>query len=174
KDDAGNMGSDASDANFTIMRPANADTQSPTVAITAPTAGSTLQAGATVTISFRSSDNVGVTSHNIAFAGDGSNFNTSLVSGLAGNVQSFQFKVPSVSTTSGAIRVQALDAAGNVGMAVVGQLTINVDSQKPIVTVTSPKDKDKLKGGQPFTVTFTSSDDVGVVSHEIQLSQDGG
>jgi hypothetical protein len=174
KDAAGNTAFDDSDANFTIMRSANADTVNPTVTISAPTAGSTLNANAMTTVSFTSTDNVGVVSHNVLFASNGTDFTTTLATGLAGTATSFQFRVPAVASTTAAIRVEAVDAAGNKGTATVSNLTVRNDSTKPTVTVTSPKAKDKPKRNTQITVSFTSSDDVGVASHEIQLSRDNG
>lgn len=174
KDAGGNMASDASDANFIIRKPTVADTMPPTVNITAPAAGATLNGGSTTAINFTSTDNVGVSSHNIQFASDGTNFNTTVATGLSGTANSFQFTVPTTASTNAAIRVQAIDSSGNIGSATVGMLKIVSDTVKPTVTVTAPKTKDKLKGGQPFSVTFTSSDNTAVVSHEIQLSKDNG
>ncbi|MEW6732551.1 MAG: hypothetical protein AB1489_14575 [Acidobacteriota bacterium] len=174
KDAAGNMANDVSDADFTIKKADGADSQPPTVSITAPGAGQTLTGGAMATVTFTSSDNVAVASHSIALATDGTNFTTTLAASIPGNVQSFQFTVPKVNTTMAAIRVQARDAAGNVGEAISNTFTINTDAVKPTVKVISPNGKEKLKGGSAVNVQFMSSDDTGVVSHEIQLSQDGG
>jgi hypothetical protein len=174
KDAGGNMGSDTSDGNFTIKKSANADTNPPMVRVTAPSAGQTLVGGASATVSFTSTDDVGVVGHNIALAIDGMNFTTTLATGIAGNAQTFQFTVPKINSSTATIRVQALDAAGNVGSAISNAFTIKVDTQAPMVRVTSPNGKEKLKGNMTFNVTFTSSDDVSIASHEIQLSIDNG
>jgi hypothetical protein len=175
KDGSGNAAFDDSDANFTIMRSATADTVAPTVTITAPAAGASLNANAMATVSFTSTDNIGVASHNVLFSSNGTDFTTTLATGLSGTQTSFQFRVPAVASTTAAIRVEAVDAAGNKGQATVGSLRIVNDTTKPTVTVTAPTTKQKTKKGQPFTVTFTSRDDSGsIASHEIQLSRDSG
>lgn len=174
KDAAGNMGMDTSDANFTIKKSNAADNQAPIVSITNPKPGDNLNAGTTITVNFTSSDNFGVMSHNIDFAADGVNFTAPLASGLSGTATSASVKLPSAGSATAAIRVQAVDAAGNVGTAIVGQLNVVSDTQAPTVTVTAPAAKAKLKGGQAFSVTFTSTDNTGVVSHDVLLSMDGG
>ncbi|MBX7221530.1 MAG: hypothetical protein K1Y36_16385, partial [Blastocatellia bacterium] len=176
KDSGGNSASDTSDADFTIVKSDNVDSVAPTVSVTAPTAGTSLTGGTKSTARFTSTDNVGVVSHAIAFASDGTNFTTTLASGLPGTANSFEFTVPSVATTNGAIRVQAADAAGNVGSATSGRFTVTVpDSEKPTVTVTSPgASTTKITGGSAFNVTWTSRDNIGIASHQILLSKDDG
>ncbi|MEW6735731.1 MAG: hypothetical protein AB1489_30850 [Acidobacteriota bacterium] len=171
-DAAGNVGR-ATSASFTISTQAP-DTQPPTVTITSPTPGQTLNSGAMANVNFTSSDNVGVLTHNILLSPDGTNFSIPLAIGLPGNQQSFQFSVPTLNTTVAAIRVQAFDAVGNMGMATIGPLTIRNDTQNPTIRVISPNGKEKLKGGKMFNVQFMSSDDIGVVSHDIQISVDNG
>ena len=67
-----------------------------------------------------------------------------------------------------------MDLAGNVGSDTVMPLIIETDGINPTVIVTAPKNKEKLKGNTMFTITFTSSDDRGVVSHDFQFSPDNG
>ena len=153
---------------------APADTIPPTVSISNPTSGATLQAGTAVTLQFSSTDNVGVASHNIQFAADGLSFNTTLAAGLPGTATAFQFMVPGISAANAALRVQALDASGNIGSATVGSLVIQNDQTPPTVTVTAPQAKDKAEAGQPLLVSWISADNLSVASHELQLSLDGG
>jgi len=174
KDAAGNMASDASDANFTVVRAAVVDNTAPTVMISSPQSGAMLNGGSMATVNFTSTDNVAVSSHNILFAADGTNFSTTLVSGLPGVATSFTFRVPTVSSTNAALRVEAVDSSGNRGNATVGQLTVITDTQAPTVTVTSPNAQTKkLNGNSQFNVTFTSQDNTGVASHEVQITLDG-
>ncbi|MBI4854539.1 MAG: Ig-like domain-containing protein [Acidobacteria bacterium] len=174
KDAAGNMANDASDANFTIVKATTGDTMPPTVSITAPKSGDSLNGNSMATISFSATDNVGVMSVNIAFSADGNNFNTPLANGLPGSANSFNFRVPAISSTTAAIRVEAVDAAGNRGNSVVNQLKVVTDTTAPTVMVTSPSaSTKKINGNTQFNVTFTSSDNVAVASHDIQIALDG-
>jgi hypothetical protein len=174
RDGAGNMAMDTSDADFSLTANPAADMQAPTVRITAPTVGQSLNAGTMVNIAFSSTDNVVVTRQNIRFAADGSNFNVTLASGLAGSANAITFVVPSTPTNSGAIQVEAFDAAGNRGVATVGMLRIIADTMAPTVTVTSPRSGERLQGGRTAMVSFTSTDNAAVAMHEIQISLDGG
>lgn len=171
RDEAGNMGVDISDLDFVIAKSEVKDTVAPTITINNPTTDATLQGGERLTINFNSQDNIGVTSHNVLLATDGNNF-TPLANALAGNVTSFTFQLPTTNTDKAAIRVEALDQAGNKGVAAVN-FKIFVDQETPKVTISSPTAKQKVKGGQSFTVTFNSTDNLAVVSQDIEISLDG-
>jgi YD repeat-containing protein len=95
------------------------DLQDPKVTVTAPSGGEIIETGSTFAIAWTSTDNVGVTSHEIRLSTDGGvNFPTVVATGLAGNVKSFNWSVPpGLATTKGRIRVIARDAAGNSGQA---------------------------------------------------------
>ncbi|MBI4751545.1 MAG: hypothetical protein HY774_23945 [Acidobacteria bacterium] len=100
KDSGGNATSDASDSDFVIQVGAGTDSEPPSVTVTAPTSGATLNGGTSATVSFASTDNVGVISHSIAFAADGATFSTTLTTGLSGSATSFDFTVPNQATTT--------------------------------------------------------------------------
>ena len=65
-------------------------------------------------------------SHDIQFAGDGVNFLTTVIAGLAGNERTFTWTVPDSlpKTGTGRIKIIARDAHGNAGEAVSGKLKI--------------------------------------------------
>ncbi|KAF0245076.1 MAG: hypothetical protein FD167_3575, partial [bacterium] len=108
------------------------------------------------------------------FSTDGNTFNTTLASGLPGTATSFTFRVPAINSTTAAIRVEALDTSNNKAVATVGQLRVVTDTTAPTVTVTSPSaSTKKINGNTSFMVTFTSQDNVGVASHDIQIALDG-
>ncbi len=175
KDAGGNVASDNSDADFVIQIGTGADTEPPSVTVTAPTAGATLNGGRSATVSFTSTDNVGVISHTIAFASDGTTFGTTLVTGLPGSASSFDFTVPNQATTTGVIRVRAFDGAGNNGDGLSGAFTIASDTVKPTVTVTSPgASTKKVKRGDPINVAWTSTDNGTIAKHDVLLSTDDG
>jgi len=174
KDAGGNAASDSSDANFTIIKANTTDSMPPTVTITSPKSGDSLNGGTMATVSFSSTDNVGVGSHNVLFSTDGTNFTTTLAAGLPGTATSFSFRVPAINSTTAAIRVEALDTSNNKAAATVSQLKVVTDTTAPTVTVTSPSaSTKKIVGNTAFMVTFTSTDNVGVASHDVQISLDG-
>lgn len=162
-----------SNVTFVVGVPGSNDKAAPTIKINNLAPGQKFDSGSLFNLSFNASDDVGVISLNILLAINGETFN-SLAVGLSGNSTSFQFTIPNMATTTAAIRIQALDAAGNIGTITSSPFTIETDSITPTVVVTSPKNKDKLKGNTMFTITFTSTDNRGVVSHEFQFSPDNG
>lgn len=172
KDMAGNMGMANSSNDFFIVKNMVKDTEPPTITISSPSAGASFNGGSMVTVTFSSKDNVGVISQNVLLSTDGTNF-TSLASGLAPSQTSFSFQLPTINSFNAAIKVEALDQAGNKGSATVGQLKVVSDTEAPKVTINSPTANQKLLGGKPFNVTFTSTDNVGVVSQEVQIALNG-
>ncbi|MBX7221532.1 MAG: hypothetical protein K1Y36_16395 [Blastocatellia bacterium] len=155
------------------------DPTAPTVRVLTPNGGETVTAGDVLSITWTSTDNVGVVSHAVDLSTDnGNSFTIPVATGLAGTVKQFSYTTPTtVFSTSARIRVQARDAAGNTGQdSSDGSFTLKSnDTEKPTVTVTSPgASTKKLVGGAGFSVTWTSGDNVGVVSHQILLSRDDG
>lgn len=148
-----------------------ADTEAPNVVITSPTTNQSFGAGAMITILFRSTDNVAVISQNILISIDGTNF-ISLSKGLEGSITSLDTMFPRVATAKGVLRVEAFDAAGNVGFTLVN-FSLLPDTQSPVVAVIAPQAGVKLKGNTMFTVIFSSLDNVGTISHEIRIALDG-
>jgi len=115
---------DMSNAAFTIRVPAPpADTQPPTVQITAPSAGSTLNG--TVTISASASDNVGVTRIELFIDGvTVGNFTFSTVT--------FAWDTKRYPNGAHTIAARAWDAAGNSGNATTVTVTVkNKSTVKP-------------------------------------------
>ncbi|HNC45233.1 MAG TPA: hypothetical protein PLU80_13785, partial [Acidobacteriota bacterium] len=105
----------------------NPDTQNPAVTdVTLSKTKVKRKKDASLGISWTSADNTGVTGHDLSFAGDGTTFSTAIVSGLPGNAQSFTWTVPAsvAKTKSGRVQVTARDAAGNLGTAISGTVSI--------------------------------------------------
>ncbi|MBI3949103.1 MAG: PKD domain-containing protein [Acidobacteria bacterium] len=168
RDAAGNVGQ--GDSGIFNIR----DMQSPTVTVVAPSAGQIVSPGTVFTIAWNSSDNVGVTSHDILLSTNGgASYNTTIVSGLGGNQQSFNWTVPNLNTTQARIRVRAFDAAGNVGQDDTGNFTIR-DNTPPTVNIIQPGAGQTISPGTTFTIQWSSSDNVGVTSQDIQFSSNGG
>ncbi|MBI4747050.1 MAG: hypothetical protein HY774_01055 [Acidobacteria bacterium] len=175
RDSAGNIDADLSDQDFVILGATGVDTRPPEVTVSAPATGAVLTGGTSATVAFSSTDNVGVSSHSLAFAADGSTFDTPLATGLPGDITSFDVTLPNQTTSTGVIQVQAADEAGNVGAGFSGMFTVNADTVKPAVTVISPGTTlKKVKRGEPINVTWTSTDNGLVVRHDIELSTDNG
>ncbi len=163
-------------ANFTLGA-AVPDVTPPTATLTAPNGGETWTAGTTHTITWTATDNVGVTSVDLAYSTDGGNTFTTIVTGLA-NTGSYAWTVPNLgpNPTSAIVRVVADDAAGNTGQDVSdAAFTIGPpDTTAPTVTVTSPNGGESWAAGSAHNITWTATDDVGVTSVDLYYSTDGG
>lgn len=155
-----------------LNQPQSPDTEPPVVTITSPSTNENLNAGSMITILFRSTDNVGVIAQNVLISTDGLNF-TTISNGLDGNITSLDIKLPMVATTNGTLRIEAIDAAGNVGFTLVRNITLIPDTEAPKVTIVAPQPGTKLKGNSMFTIVFNASDNVGFTSHTILIALDG-
>jgi hypothetical protein len=90
------------------------DTTPPQVAITAPNGGEIIDAQSSFTISWESTDDVGVASHDILYSTDGGSTYATIVTGLAGSVNQYAWSVPAmVNNKTVRVRVLARDAACN-------------------------------------------------------------
>lgn len=154
-----------------------ADTQAPTVEVTAPAGNETLEGGSLFTINWNASDNVAVTRHDIELSTDGGQtFPLAIASGLAGSARSFNWTIPNIDTAQAVVRVSALDSSNNTGSDSSNVFAIRSSSDRtpPTVTITAPKGGEELPTGSSFTITWSAQDTVGVVRQSIALSTDGG
>jgi len=87
----------------------------PEVSIIQPKAGEIIETGSTYTISWSSSDNIGITSQEIRLSTDGGvTFPTTIASGLGPTIQSFDWLLPTdLTTTKARIKIIVRDTAGN-------------------------------------------------------------
>lgn len=159
------------------------DTVAPMVTVTAPTAGQQIEskAGTQVVIGWQSSDNVGVVRHDVWLARPGPGAVDSIASGLAGTAQSFTWDVPeNLDVPQAQIVVMAFDAAGNQGQGLSGMFTVKKpntpppDTEKPVVSnVTLSAKKVKRKVDPTVTISWKSSDNVGVTAQDVLYATDG-
>ncbi|MBX7224346.1 MAG: right-handed parallel beta-helix repeat-containing protein [Blastocatellia bacterium] len=153
------------------------DTVPPTVSVTAPAAGQTIEskAGTQLGIVWQSSDNVGVVRHDVWLARPGPGAVDNIASGLAGTAQSFTWNVPeNLEVPQAQIVVMAFDAAGNQGQGASGMFIVKKpntpppDTEKPVVSnVTLSAKKVKRKIDPTLTITWKSTDNIGVVIHDL-------
>lgn len=100
---------------FTNSGSAPPDVTPPLVAVTSPVGGETWKAGSTHAISWSATDDVGVTSVDLAYSTNGgAMFPNAIATGIA-NSGSYAWQVPNTPTVSGRVRVTAHDAMGNAG-----------------------------------------------------------
>jgi beta-lactamase superfamily II metal-dependent hydrolase len=99
----------------TFTNSGSADLTPPSAAITSPGGGEDWKAGSSHAITWTATDNLGVTSVDLAYSTDGgASFPNAIATGIA-NSGSYAWSVPNVPTQTARVRVVARDAAGNAG-----------------------------------------------------------
>jgi hypothetical protein len=161
RDAAGNTATSAV-ATVTVS---NADTQAPTVALTAPANGTTVSGN--VTVSADATDNVAVTG--VQFRLDGNNLGSEDVSAP----YSIAWATTGASNGSHQLSAIARDAAGNVTTSAIRTVTVSNggsgDTQAPSVALTAPANGATVSG--TVTLSANASDNVRVVG--VQFKVDG-
>lgn len=173
-DKSGNRGTDSSDKSFRITKP---DVTPPQVTLLSPSAGEKLQAGGTFNITWNSSDNDRVASHELRLSTDGGNsFSSIIASGLSGSAQSFTWQVPDIEITTARVRITATDSQGNSVFDVSDNNSsiTRQDVTAPTVKVINPNGGDIVRAGEMLNIGWQSSDKAGIQSQRIRLSVDGG
>ena len=90
------------------------DAQAPVVTVTSPNGGEAWIVGAAKSITWTATDNVAVTSVDLALSTNGGSSWTNIATGLA-NTGSYAWTVPNSPTTTARVRVIARDARANAG-----------------------------------------------------------
>jgi hypothetical protein len=137
------------------------DATAPTVQITTPVSGSTVQG--TVNINATASDNIGVTKVEFYIDGRLTAANTTAPYSYPWNTTGL--------TGSHTIQAKAYDSVGNIGssntISVSVTATNSSDTTPPTITISSPANGIKVQG--KVTISSTSSDFSGVSSMEIRI-----
>jgi hypothetical protein len=134
-----------------------ADTQFPTVIITAPSAGEVL---GSVTISADANDNVGIVG--VQFLLNGNNLGTEDLT----TPYSVSWNTISLANGMYTLAARTRDAAGNITTSADVVVTVNNDTQLPVATITAPA-AGNVSG--TINVTATASDNVGVTGVSFEL-----
>ncbi|HKS40270.1 MAG TPA: S8 family serine peptidase [Blastocatellia bacterium] len=148
----------------------------PTVNLTFPQGGERLTVGNVVRILWNASDDKGIQSQRVDFSTDGSTYNT--IGAVDGKARSFDWRIPSVPTPFGRIKITALDGV-NLPVSSVNLQAFEVingppDNLPPQVLLVSPNTKTVIGGGQSLRINWKETDNVGVIQRVIELSADGG
>lgn len=172
-DHAGNRADDTTDVAFQIEK----ETTPPTVKVNNPNGGEQIIAGSPFLITWTSTDNGLLQSHDVNVSLDGGKTFRSIFSGIPGRTQSFIWQVPADLVASDArIQIVAKDSVGNVGND-ISDKSFSIapkDNTNPQVRLLSPLGGDSLQAAARFNITWTSSDNLKVAGHELQLSTNGG
>jgi hypothetical protein len=140
------------------------DTTAPTVTITSPPSGQTVDTNRT--ISGTVADNIGVT---LLEARTDSGAFASIPFTAATGAFSFTTTLPLDNTANGnhTVEFRARDAAGNTSTVASFTFTLAADTTAPTATITSPADNQTFSTNP--TVAGTATDSVGVTSVEVSV-----
>ncbi|HXU39304.1 MAG TPA: LamG-like jellyroll fold domain-containing protein [Blastocatellia bacterium] len=152
----------------------------PTVHVTAPNGGETLQVGQQFDIKWDSSDLNGdntIQKFEVRLSTDGgSNFSLTILPNPSGTSRKLTWTVPiGFNTTQGRIQVIATDDQGATGQD-QSDANFTITDAGTSATITAPNGGEILKFGQQFTITWTVPTAVAasVKGFDISLSTDGG
>jgi hypothetical protein len=138
-----------------VIPPVN---QNPTVSLTAPNGGETIQGGSTFQIQWTASDPDGdatLQRFELRLSTDGGvNFNTIIPATLDGNARSFNWNVPALNTTQARVRVIAFDNAGGQAQD-DSNANFTISDVGVVLSVTAPNGGEVLRFGQTFTIMWT-------------------
>ncbi|HEC77654.1 MAG TPA: T9SS type A sorting domain-containing protein [candidate division WOR-3 bacterium] len=163
-----NTGEDVSDGVFTIN-----DAVPPEVAVYAPNGGEVFHPAEVDTIRWSATDNIGVDSVTLEFSSD-SGGTWSVVAAPSPQDSVYEWVIPGVHSTECLIRVRAYDASANMGEDISDSLFSIIDNLPPEVTVAVPNGGEIWYWDEVHTITWSSVDNVGIDSLDIELSLDGG
>lgn len=148
----------------------------PQVQITNPLGGEELMVGNLLRVSWEASDDNGIESQRVEFSTDGVIFDT--IAMLDGNARQFDWKIPAFPTTTGRMRVTAMDGKNlPVSSVSPGDFEVIVgppDTTPPTVTLLTLSKNATIGGGLPSEIKWRESDNVGVIQRVIELSTDNG
>jgi subtilisin family serine protease len=148
----------------------------PSVALSFPVGGENIRVGDVMRIRWDASDDKGLESQKVEFSADGTNFAT--IGLLNGAARFFDWRVPAIPTTSGKIRVTALDGV-NLPVSSVNQSPFTVeqgppDLAPPTVLLQAPRGDAIVGGGQVVSIRWRESDNVGVIRRVLEFSTNNG
>jgi concanavalin A-like lectin/glucanase superfamily protein/Big-like domain-containing protein/purple acid phosphatase-like protein len=145
----------------TPVTPAPGDTVAPSVAMTAPTNGSTVSG--TITVSAQGSDNVAVSS--VQFLRDGASF------GSADSASPYSVNWDTATSTNGThtLAATAVDAAGNTATSQLVTVTVN---NPPRLVISQPANNASISG-TTVNVAYSGVGDVSAVARA-HFQVDGG
>lgn len=154
--------------------------QPPSVTVTAPNGGETLQGGANFNITWTATDPNGdatIQRFEIRLSTNGgASFSTIITSNVPGDARSFTWAVPiGLNTSTARIRVIAFDDQNAQGQD-DSNTNFTIGDIGVTVTLTAPNGGEDLRFGQVFNITWTVPDAVAgqITGFDLFLSTDGG
>ena len=158
-----NVSLDESDGFFSIV-----DVIDPAITLDSPGNDFSIPEHEMVTVSWTSSDNIGVDSVHMYFDGGTGEF--LLVGSVAGSVDEASFEIPVGVTDQARIRLIATDLEGNTAESMSTLFSIT-DNTPPYVDITTPEG---ASISQTIDLEWSASDNTTLRSHHLYYSQEPG
>ena len=144
----------------------------PIVSVVAPNGGEVLPTGSSGAINWSASDNIGVTGIDLDYSLDnGANWSP-IASGI-GNSGSYAWIVPNAPSTQVRVRATAHDLAGNSATDASNASLAIADQLAPTVHVVTPNGGDVWDESSTQRIRWTSADNIGVDSVNVDYSRTG-
>lgn len=163
-----NNAEDISDSFFTIH-----DAVPPTAEIHRPNGGEVFSVGATDTIIWSASDNIGVDSIALEYSINGGT-DWIYVASPPSQDTLIEWTIPPTPSTECLMKVKAFDSSLNMGEDISDSLFQIIDDSPPQVTVIVPNGGEYWVWNEVRDIRWDSEDNVGIDSFNISLSLDGG
>ncbi len=160
-DKAGNLGRDS--VTLEGVTTSVIDNEAPMAKITAPLNGARFSQGEAVTVTVDASDNVAVAQLKIYWRSDAGYWK--YVCSKKSAPYQCSFSMPDQEEVK--IMAFALDSAGNRRNVFATIHKKGSDGERPVVNITSHKNMDFIKAPQKATVSFSATDNIGVVRLEV-------
>ncbi|MFA4906133.1 MAG: right-handed parallel beta-helix repeat-containing protein [Candidatus Margulisiibacteriota bacterium] len=150
----------------------------PTVTLLTPSGGQSLTGGSPYNITWAATQPASGVDHvDIYYStNSGSTYPNLIVAGTS-NDGTHSWTVPTINSTTDRVRVIAVSGVGVFGTGESSSdFSITTDSQGPTVEVTSPVGGELWKGGDTHNITFTVTDEAGLLANSLYAwySTDGG
>ena len=169
QDTSNGTGSDISNSNFIIR-----DNTPPTVTVTSPNGGENWEIGSAHDIAWSATDNVAVTSFKIEYSINGGLSWLQVQDWTNGNPGTFSWNIPNTPSGQCRVKISCRDAASSLGSDFSNNDFTIGDATAPIVNITSPVGGENWNAGTSHNITWTSTDNSGVISYKLDYSTDGG
>jgi subtilisin family serine protease len=150
---------------------------SPIVIMKYPVGGEKLTVGNLVRLTWEASDDKAIISQRVEFSSN-NGVSYDVIASLNGNERFFDWKIPSLPTTGGRIRVTALDGV-NLPSAGTSPESFQIevgppDTSAPTLNIVSPTGDTEIGGGTKISIKWREGDNVGVIRRLLEYSGDNG
>ena len=114
------------------------DIKAPTMAVTTPNGGEVWDIGTARVLTWKATDNVGVSTIKLEYSIDGGSTLSLIAALLPNSPSSYKWVLPNLVTTTALVRGTAKDAAGNTTVDVSNAVFTIRDAKPPTMAVTTP------------------------------------